>query len=320
MKIGIYKPLKTVTFGLSEDVSAAETAAWSYEVVTLYHIIKSAGHDVFMLSPFDGDQAPQQDLKYSWITNDFKLDRIIIVGGDFKNDRYDQATLIKHLRERCDRLDLLVTDQKLVPDFITTPENKFDRIYTQGKWLKDGSHFIPSKRSYTEELIVYYRNNLAKTALASKTTKFYFGGGERGRTRSFFEYVYRPGHHLSIKSPSLGIDDRVGFEQHTRYLQYAKYTIIIADEAYNQANFLIPRQYEAWMANTIAFVEKDYDTEGLSIPEDHYLRVSSFVEMTKKMRELNADPKLAQSLLDWQKEQITEDRVNGVNIKNALKI
>jgi hypothetical protein len=325
-KIGIYKPFKAISFSGSNS----ETAAWSYEVVNLFDMLKNKGHDVKMLSECDRPELYGDGIYINgqWQHTDIKYDTIIIVGGSFDLNAQSENEVIGALRARCRELVLLVTDQKLIPSNVSSWRH-FNRVLTQStkaEIIRDNNGWIDDSilvgannvsRSFTEELVLYnFKNEPRNYTL--KNSEFYFGGGERGRTKSFFEYVYRPGHNLNIKSTSLGIDNRVSFATHTKMLADAKYTIVIADELYNKTGFLTPRQYEAWMVDTIAFVEKDYDPQNKIYPANSFLRVSSYLEMRKKIQELNNNLEKMKSIIDWQRSQITPEMVTGKTICSII--
>jgi hypothetical protein len=99
--IGIFKPFKKVFF----HETAEETAAWSYEVINLMKMLQSTNATVKILSPTDEPSVEGSRKDY--------YDRIIVVGGVFANE---PADLLFCLRKQTDRLDLLITDLRLIPN------------------------------------------------------------------------------------------------------------------------------------------------------------------------------------------------------------
>jgi hypothetical protein len=322
MRIGIYKPFKTVYF-LNDDV---DNAAWSYEVVNTFKILQGLGHEVFMLSPCD-DVSLRGPIAETY-------DRIILFSGSFELDQlgYDVVTILRGMTQR---LDFMLTDMRLLPR--KEQWSYFDHVYTQSTNATYVNLFGELCSSITQariglgprheyahiaELLCYGHpghRNTVQQAIDGKTIELYFGGTERGRLKSFLEFVWRPGHLVTTKSSSLGIENRTGRREYLRTVGQSKFSVVIADDAYNQAHFVTPRPYEVWLYDVIGFVQREFDPDGVIVPTDHYLRVDDYIDMRKKMLEINQNRELHVELLEWQRSQVTLPKLKGENFAAAVE-
>lgn len=301
MRVAIYKPFKKVFFHANTE----DYAGWSYEVVNIAKVLERNGHLVYIVS--------ETDLQHGDISNiipgsiDDSYDRIIFMCGVFN----EHEILTAHkLRTQTERLDFVLTDLKLQPDAETY--ELFDNVYTQSP-IQIESIPVPQKYSGTCELKVldFEFPDSIEESIANKDIGFYFGGGERGRLDEFIEYVWRPGHEWHARSDFFGVENRIEITQHMTKVKLSKYSVVIADVIYNMNSFVTPRPYECFMSDVVAFTPDSYDNQGIIIPKEHYLRVSSFKDMHTKMQELNSNPEKLIEILTWQREQIKRVFVTG---------
>jgi len=294
MKIGIFKPGKTVYF---KD-NSADYAGWSFEVVKFFYLLKRHGHDVSMLSDND---------TYPVVSTDNVFDRVFVFCGVFTDK--DKAELDK-IYNLSIRIDYIFTDYKLKPHL-----NMYTDWYTQSPNVYTYCQF--------EQLVTLdfkFKDTIEESIAKKDDSKYryYFGGGERGRTNDFFEYVWRPDCTLSGKSTTLGFDNRVGYKEHQSNMKKAKYGIVIADVEYNTVNWLTPRYYENIMNDVISFVDCKYDNAELMIQKDDFRRVSNYLELAEKMNTLDENPVLYRHILEKQRTELTPKMIVGDNIYNHI--
>lgn len=287
MNIGIYKIGKEIIVNEKGDF-----AGWSNEPLSLARVFKRFGNDVTILSDISDKVS-----EFSYEDRD-RFDGIVVVSGPMSLEK--NPNIIQQLRQKTDRYALFATDMKL---FAGHEFDVFDKIFWNATRNKD------SRYSYSGDLELMYFDFKQKDT--EKRFDFYFGGGERNRSQDFFEYVWRPGHVLNIKSTTLGIDNRVGRDEYMQQLSRAKYSIVIADGEYNAINFVNTRHAENNMNNVISFVDKKFDQAGDIIPIDDFRRVGSYIEMAAKIKLLNENPKLYGEVLRKQKAEIKPEYISG---------
>jgi hypothetical protein len=320
MTIAIYKPFKPLYF--VDDT--LDNAAWSYEIVHMSQILIDHGHNVYILSENDLNKKTDDlnhldgimDMSNDVLDDNVKFDRIIIWCGSFQLDAIGDE-IIPYLRSKTNRLDFFLTDKKLIPE-TTEYLYLFDNIYVQSTlpiYTQDDKfgalgELLPYKQQWTRTV---------DEAIASKTIEFYFGGTERDRLDDFLEYVWRPGHLITTKSPFLGIENRIDRNKFKDTLDNAKYSVVITDVANNEAHFISPRPYELYMHDIIAFFDYKYDVDEHFCTKDSWLRVHNYKEMRQKMNYLNENPDKHKELLEMQRSFITQDLVDGSYVYEMTK-
>lgn len=308
-KIAIYKPFKKVFFVDDRE----DTAAWSFEVVTVAKIFAERGHTVYMLSETDLKGGEFPNIHVGSMKE--KYDRIILFSGSFSLDPAGDS-IIDKLRVITPRLDFLLTDLRLVPS-TPTYYDKFDNIYTQatlplediGGQYGGVAEFLPYKHEF---------KCTVEEAIKRKNIEFYFGGTERGRLDDFIEYVWRPEHTITTKTEFFNLNNRVTRDQYMILLEYSKFSIVIADVEYNENHFITPRPFENWMHDIIGFVDQKFDPDGHLVATDDWLRVSNYKEMKEKIEEVKKNPSLHVSLLKSQREMITQAITSGDYVYSLL--
>lgn len=306
MSIAIFKPYKQVFFHNDNE----DTAAWSYEVVNLAKILARNGHRVYIISETDLIDMTFENIFVGDINSHYS--RIIIFGGTFAEDKYDEA-IIEKLSKQTKRLDFVLSDLALTPQNINSYKY-FTNIYTMASQPISN---IGGTYGGLAELRLY--DIVLPKEIPEKTIEFYFGGTERKRLDDFLEYVWRPGHVVTTKSKFLGIENRVTRSEFLKLLSSAKYSICIADEICNINHFMSPRPYELFCHDIIAFTDSKFDIDGKIIPKDSWLRVKNYKELREKMNELNANKEKYNEIIKWQRSQLTEDKINGDFVYNLIK-
>lgn len=277
MTVGIYKIGKEIQVEQKTDF-----AGWSIEPLNIGRIFKEHGIDVHLLSGIIGDNPFFNDTKKIY-------DNILLFCGPISLENNKQ--IFQDLESRTNNLMLFVSDLKLFTK--EYQQTDFKTIFWNSIRTKAvGEPFANSKNlvyNGCPQLMAYQHqpNTVEKDIL------LYFGGGERGRTVDFFEYVYRPEVKTHIKSTTFGYDTRVGRDEYLKTLQRSKYSIVIADGEYNVNGFLNTRHVENMINGVISFVDRKYDEDCVLTPKDDFRRVSSYHEMMSKIKflESNKEPK-----------------------------
>ena len=135
----------------------------------------------------------------------------------------------------------------------------------------------------------------------------------RNRHSDFLEYVYRPNvkYNAKVMLPGLFVDNRVGREEYLKSLKKATYSIVIADIDYNDVGFITMRHYENAMNGVISFIDHKYDRYFTMISAWDWRRVTSFVDMMAKIKELEENPVKKSNILDFQKTEILDSYISG---------
>jgi hypothetical protein len=212
---------------------------------------------------------------------------------------------LKWLKSLTPNIYLIVTDLSLMP-----PQelmHRFKAIYTQSKKVETYGA-IEQHECYGYKPMDY----------THKYIPIYFGGTERGRTKDFFEYVYRPEVLWYGKSDSLEIKNYIPYHEHIDTMKHAKYSIVIGDESYNKVGFITPRYYECLRYDVLPFVDMKYDPYEMMVPMKSFTRVRNFSDMIAKIRTLDRNLELYQSLIREQRQEITNDMIKGHTIEKLL--
>lgn len=292
MNIGIYKPGKKIYFGRNED----DHAAISVEITRVISILTDHLHDVYILS--DTDYIPGTD-SHVFKSVPEALDKVFIYNGiDLTHQTIDSC--LKYTTD----VNLIVTDLSLLPqpDMI----KKFRKVFTQ------------SKRFGEYAAIEQHEFYNCKIKRRKKWMKLYFGGTERGRTKDFFEYVYRPNVIWYGKSDTLGVKRYIPYHEHIDKMKCAKYSIVIGDAVYNQIGFITPRYYECIRYGVIPFVDMKYDPDEIMIKKNDFRRVKNFEEVLFKMACMEKNVHLYNEILAAQEKEMTDDMFYGDNIYNKI--
>ena len=211
--------------------------------------------------------------------------------------------IIEKLREHTRRLDFILTDLRLK----AYRDDMFDHIYSQHAWKHQ-----KTKYNGMPEICAYQHCWTKLTSsIKQKNIEYYFGGGERGRTKDFIEYVWRPDCTINAKSALLNFDNRIGHSKFLANMQRAKYSIVIADEEYNNTAFVTQRYFENILYDVVSFVDGKYDLKEKLISHTDWRRVHSYKELREKMNYLNTHQKEYVELLKKQRAEITQDMISG---------
>lgn len=299
--VGIYKPGKKIYFYDNED----DHASWSAEVIALAKIIASfEDNKVYILSETD-----YIENEYANITakKPDKLDKIFVFNGKID----DENKLFEELRTYTFDINLIITDLALCPSSAFMASCR--RVYAQSASEKYPWRYLPLAQA---PLFDHQFNFYPETP--EKKIHVYFGGTERGRTADFMEYIHRPGVEWYGKSESLGIKNYIPFHEHIEKLKSAKYTIVIGDEKYNKIGFVTPRYYEAIKYDVIAFVDKKFDPDELIVPMNDFCRVDGYLDMMKKIQEIDSNPIFRDTIIAKQRCRHNNDTFEGRNIYKSL--
>lgn len=296
MKYGFFKPGHKICF--REDDT--DHSAISVEITRIIRIFADHGHECFILS--DTDYLPGSIKNVSREVLG-PLDKVFVYNG--KGLTKD---IVENLKKYTQDINLIITDLSLSSGDMTS----FRDIYTQSKRMaKYGAIQEHECYGYTPYIPI-------KDAASEKYIDFYFGGTERGRTKDFFEYVIRPNVLWHGKSETLGMKDYISYDAHIENMKHTKYSIVIGDESYNEIGFITPRYYECIRYGVIPFVDMKYDPDEIMITKDDFRRVSSYIDMLSKIKQLEENPKLYADLLKNQEKEITQDMIEGNNILKLL--
>jgi len=282
--IGFYKVGKAIEMSQETDF-----AGWSHEPITLAKIFNKNDVNVTMLSDVVGFNPWPKINKNNYSS-------IILFCGPFSLAQ--NKNIIKDLRERTDNLILFVSDLKLVtPEYFEveyesifwnarrTDVQKLDSAY--GSWAKDKK----LNYNYCPEFS-YFEDNLVSIVDKPEGRKnlVYFAGGERNRTKDFFEYVYRPDTKLHVKNLTLGYDSRVGRKEYLETLRNSKYSVVFADDQYNRNGFINTRHCENISNGVISFAVDSFDKDNILVSTNDNRRVSNYLEFRKKIIDFENNP------------------------------
>jgi len=300
MKIGIYKPYKTIYF----DSLVNDYAGWSREVVPIAQIFAERGHQIYMLSKTDLKKNQYKNI-YNTCTA-HQLDRIFFFNGGREKNK---PNVLEELKLKTNRLDLLLTDLKLVPDRLEL----FNNIYTHSKRMYKYGGLAESSSMYNavfEPLdIVVKRKNI----------KYYFAGAMHSRLIDFFEYVWRPDCLIHGKAEILNLNNRIGYAECIKVQKKSKYSIVIADIEYNKRGFITPRYFDNIVNDIISFVDYKYDPDEIFIKKNDWRRVESYLELNNKMNFLEKNPKKYFKLLQKQRAEVKKSYITGQFTYSLLK-
>ena len=297
MKIGFYKPGKTVYFhDLTQDY-----ASWSYEVTQLMKIFAHFGNECYILSPSDYIEGSTDRIyKGSF---EMKFDRVFFFSGVYNDQVYEDL-----LKIDSENIDFYFTDLRLWPAQKYT--DKFRRVYSIQRDYKN--------RLYAGNNETYLFQQQVRP-LKEKDIYFYYGGGERNRLEKIFEYIIRPKVVWTGKSSYFNMDTRLyDRNEYLDHMDRAKYSICIVDKDYSSTHALTQRHYENIIHNIISFVDKDFDQFQFIIPEEHFLRVSNYQELHDKMGFLNHSPLDYAKLLKQQREFLKSEYIDGSYVYKLL--
>ena len=296
-----------------------DMSAVSYEVTHLSRILAKNGHKVGIMTPTDLKEGAYDDLYKGRIykakpTDEF--DRIILFSGSFPLCKHGSATIIPELRNQTKRLDFLLTDLRLEPD--RQYYKHFDNIYTQST-KKGGLDFLNElgyKNAYggVSEFLPFehkWKHDNVEDVLKDKDVHYYFGGTERDRLKEYLEYVWRPDCTYTGRSPTLGFNNRVTRDVFMDYLDRAKHSVCFADESYNKNHFVLPRFYENIMHDIICFCSNTFDPDEHMIGKYDWRRVTNYMELREKMKELDDDEDNYLALLRRQRKELKPEYING---------
>lgn len=201
----------------------------------------------------------------------------------------DEFEKILSLRKHCGKLGYIMTDLRLKPN--AKYENMFDAIYTQTtEQILD--NWVPEYYSGMPELAMFEAN--PDVISNEKDIKFIFGGGLRDRVDSFNKYIeldesvslngsraYRAlgletlECDIYVKDEATGFDNRLPIDQYHMMLDRSMYSILIADEEYNDFGFITWRFFENLARGVITFIDTRCDKYGIIRNEGLIPKVSN---------------------------------------------
>jgi hypothetical protein len=325
-RLGIYKPFKK-TFFLDDK---EDEAGWSIEVTVVAKIFAERGWEVEILSDTDlisytlHADGKQYDIRKGYVYDNKQYDRILLWSGAFELDKY-KDDIFKTLKEKTEVLDFMYTDMRLLP----STGNVFQyvrNIYTQSKnyiAINNLGNQNSGKQKYggIAEIRPYkckFKDIRDSLNYKDGGINYYFGGTERGRLKDFIEYAWRPGCKLTTKSAFLNINNRVTRDVYLNNLYATKYSIVIADEDYNEHNFITPRHYENILHDVISFIDDKFDRSELLVSLKDWRRVDNYMQLQSKMNELDGDnDRYVKMILDQRKE-IKKEYIDGSYVYECL--
>jgi hypothetical protein len=271
MKIGIYKPYKTILFNDEKD-----TNSWSREVVNFMKILANHNHQIHILSDTDYNRGIMNVYK-NHIDDELSLDYLVVFNGCFNRDQYTETDILD--RFDCKKI-LVESDILLVKSF--HDEELYDIILTQSP--------DSGKRKYAhiEKLIAFEHDMWTPFYLGRKASGV-FVGYERDRTDKILEYVYRPNITWRGKGETFNFENKALKSELNKLLQEYLYTIIISGPVQTENNFVSQRYFEGCLNGIINFVDDEYDNAELLIKKDDWRRVKSFGEMLEKINTIDID-------------------------------
>lgn len=311
--IGVFKPYKFVSFGSQNN----DLSSVMYEVCNVAYIFSERGHHVSMLS--DTDISKHNIPNITSGSLDQKYDRIIVYSGSFSKDPLGHD-IIPKLRKQTTRLSFLLTDLRLLPDDRSQLE-LFDDFFTQAtRPLECLPKNKPQQYAAVAEFYCYHLQfkNLEEI-MKNKNTRYAFFGTERGRLTDVAEYCWRPECQWIGKSKTFNFDTRVPRDDFKKALDDIKFSITIADEAYNQAHFITPRPYEHYQSDIVNFVDDKFDPDEHLEKKDSWMRVQNYLELRKKMEEIDEDDVLWKNILLEQRTRIKPEYLDGSCVYDRLQ-
>lgn len=312
MKIGFYKPFIKIYF--HDD--ANDLNATSYEVTNVMKIFAERGHQCYILSESDLIDGRIKNVNIGTMAEHY--DRIYLFSGPFVLMKSD-GKIINSLREITKELFFVLTDLRCIPPS-ESYHSLFDRFYSQStaKYLYILTKKIKNMYGGISE-IRCYQMKLRNLCWGNKDIKIYFGGTTRNRLKKYLEYVYRPNVMITGKSSELKFNNRVKRNEYFDLLSRTRYSIVFADDDYNENYFITPRFYENVEFNIISLVDNDWDGQHRIVKKNDWCRVNSYLEMMNKIDELENDVKKRKDILMNQRSKVKDEFISGDYVYEVLR-
>lgn len=308
MKIGFYKPFIPIYFhDDSNDLNAT-----SYEVVNVMKIFAEKGHKCYILSGSDLIDGKIKNINNGFL--DEKYDRIFLYGGPF-NLKRDDGNIINILKEKTKRLSYVLTDLRCIPprkDYYSL----FNDFYSQStlRYLGRVKNIYGGVAEFR-----CYKMKFEEYDKSKKDIKIYFGGTTRNRLKKYLEYVYRPNVMITGKSEELKFNNRVKRNEYFDLLRRTRYSIVFADDVYNINYFITPRFYENVEFGIINLVDFDWDMGERIVKLNDWCRVRTYLEMMKKIDELEENDKKYNEILEFQRSKVKKEYITGDYVYEVLQ-
>lgn len=230
---------------------------------------------------------------------------IIFVFNGYEN----RTSSLKNLSNMCPELNYLLTDSR----FYEGDHSYVDNFFVQS-----------SRKMYGKPT---FNSNLHKLPLCGqelknindvKNERLIFGGSVRERKNAISEFIFRPEVDYFLRYEDENIDKRLPIELYRQLLKFYSYGIVLINPKDILIGSITWRYYEYVINNVITFVEKKSDPFNQLLSEGHFLYVSSYLEMRKKMKMINSDNELREKLLLEQIKKISIEDQNGKTFIKSL--
>jgi hypothetical protein len=296
MKLGIHK----LGFSDPTSFSGKDTNGMFKEVNLIASIFKEAGHEVEYVKP--------RKVK--------KLFDIIFVFNGHENSTSNLETLSYMTKE----LSYILTDTRFL-DMIK--DEYVDSYFVQGPM---NMFKKPTYNSMLHKLPIYENEQRLKEFVGKKRapdgynsiSQIIFGGSVRERKSKIMEYIIRPDTTYFLRFDELGYDTRVPLEDYREALRKHKYGIVLINPKDAVVGNITWRYYEYIINGCLTFVDRGSDPNLLLLPEDSFMRVSSYEEMVKKQNMLENDDKLMRAIYSSQANRINPQDKWGVTFLESL--
>jgi hypothetical protein len=299
MKLGIHK------LGFSDPTSFSDkdTNGMFKEVNLIASIFKEAGHNVEYVETKRMYQEKPKEM----------FDSLYVFNG-FENSTSNLRNLAQTTRE----LNYILTDTR----FLAEIEDEYvDNYFVQGPM---DMFKKPTYNSMLHKLPIYENEQRLRQSSRKKErghntiNQIIFGGSVRERKSKILEYIIRPETTHYLKFDELGYDTRVPLEDYREALRKHKYGIVLINPKDAVVGNITWRYYEYIINGCLTFVDRGSDPNLLLLPEDSFMRVSSYEEMIKKKRMLEQDDKLMRAIYSSQASRISPQDKWGVTFLESL--
>jgi len=305
MKIKIYKPHFDVTYNNSDNSSPIFI---NPEISSLAKILAKK-HEVILVSPsdFKNNTNPRAGMLTEKSDINILCEGRLYLKGDDSDERVNRE--LKEIKEMCNtgKNFRFITDYKI--------------FKKNGDVLKDIDFTnitqSPNVGIYGElEKIFLYGENYVENH--KKTNDIIYCGNSRGNARDekICEYLINSGVDYSLfgnwdpqRFPKT--KGKIPFKDCRNEIAKHKYSLVISEKLYEDINWFTPRLMESILANSIAFIDKDYPRNLSDFPCTDFQVVSSGRELKDKITFLESCPSFYSQLLKKQQEILNSGWFDG---------
>jgi len=270
MKIGIYKPCKTIFWN---DI-AKDTNVWSREIIGMSKMLADRGHEVVLTSTTDYTNN-YHNVSVGKVSDRF--DVFVVFNGAFSKQKTTEKEIFDSLK--CGQTMLIASDLDL-----TRTEHDFelyDNISTATKeliWQHSEYGAVEHYHMYGQEMY--------KGGWEARQHRGVFVGHDRHKVEKMLDYVVRPDIDFYGKMESLNINKIIDRQTAYNILKTRTYSPVFFDQRVDELHFVTARPLELMLFGVVPFVDKKYDMGELQFDANDNRRVANYQEMYEKAQNM----------------------------------